>query len=397
LQLQQTMTTTKNPYKGLPFKQTGVSVDDAKRRIADERSGEQHGLYCRYSPLNIAMLKYWRFRHVTLIAGSSGSGKSYFLNMLRQDFLDTVDIVYQNIAAFTLNEHEAQPVIFDPDTLRAGRPTEHELELANALYYPSARLVKHDGRLIHKAINKGCKHKVINVHFGYEMDAADELLRATATTIGKSYGYLMSSEYDKNTKKYLQITDVESASCNEVLDSLRSRKEFYIATSGNLRQLYWTVEFIANKYPGYKLCISIDHTLLSAKLGEKSDNELQAATARTCIDLRTDFDAMVIPVGQLNQNIERDERILKPAMHYPGKNDIHCGASLWWACDNVLINHRPERLNIRHYGPDKLNTSHLIHGAMIKSRKGREANMWFRENFANGRILNATRQSFKTG
>ena len=389
------MTTTNDVYKGLLFKQTGTSIDEAKKRIADERSGEQHGLYCRYGPLNRAMLKYWRFRHVTLIAGSSGSGKSYFVNMLRQDFLDTVDIVYQKIDAFTLNIEEAQHVIYDPDTGKAGRPQEGEP--TNALYYPSARLFQHDGRLIHKAINKGCKYKVINIHFGYEMDAPDELLRSAANVLGKSYGYLMSSEYDKTLKQYARVTDIESASCDEVLESFRTRKEFYIATSGNLRQLYWTVEFIANKYPDYKLCITIDHTLLSVKLGEKSDNELQAATARTCIDLRTDFDAMVIPVGQLNQNIEKDERILKPAMHYPGKSDIHCGAALWWACDNVLINHRPERLNIQHYGPDKLNTSHLIHGAMIKSSKGREANMWFRENFDNGRILSATRDNFKTG
>jgi hypothetical protein len=60
----------------------------------------------------------------------------------------------------------------------------------------------------------------------------------------------------------------------------------------------------------------------------------------------------------------------------------------------VLINHRPQVLNIREYGIDKLSTKHLIHGAMIKSRKGTIGNLWFREDFANGRILAAQKSDF---
>ena len=379
-------------YKGLIFTPTADAINEAKARIDEERSGEQHGLYCRWDALDRAMLKYWRFRHVTLIAGMSGSGKSYFLNILRQDFLDNVDIIYRNINAFTLNELEAQPVSYDPNTGKAGYPD--ETNLANALYYPSASLIKHDNQLIHKAINKGCIHKVICVHFGYEMDAADELLRGASNRLGKSYGYLMSSQWDKKLEDYIKLTDVETNSCKEVLESFRNRKEFYIATTGNLKQVYWTVERIQNMYPDHKLVVSIDHTLLSKKLDERNDMELQAATALLGIDIRTDFNAMFIPLGQLNQNIEAEERILKPSMHYPGKKDIHCGSQLWWACDNVLINHRPINLNIQEYGIDKLSTKHLIHGAIIKSRKGKLGNLWFKENFDHGRILNAVKSDF---
>ena len=226
------------------------------------------------------------------------------------------------------------------------------------------------------------------------MDAADELLRGASNRLGKSYGYLMSSQWDKKLKDYIKLTDIETNSCKEVLESFRNRKEFYIATTGNLKQVYWTVERIQNMYEDHKLVVSIDHTLLSKKLDERNDMELQAATALLGIDIRTDFNAMFIPLGQLNQNIEAEERILKPAMHYPGKKDIHCGSQLWWACDNVLINHRPINLNIQEYGLDKLSTKHLIHGAVIKSRKGKLGNLWFREDFNHGRILNAMKSDF---
>ncbi len=384
--------TTFDGYKGLVFTPTADATNQAKARIDEERSGEQNGLFCRWDALDRAMLRYWRFRHVTLIAGMSGSGKSYFLNMLRQDFLDNVDIVYRNIDAFTLNELEAQAVSYDPDSGRAGFPD--EINIANALYYPSASLIKYDNQLIHKAINKDCVHKVICIHFGYEMDAADELLRGASNRLGKSYGFLMSSEWDRKLKDYVRLTDVETNSCKEVLESFRNRKEFYIATTGNVRQIYWTVERIANMYPDHKLVVSLDHTLLSKKLNERNDGELQASTAVLGIDIRTDFNAMFIPLGQLNQNIESEDRILKPAMHYPGKKDIHHGSQMWWACDNVLINHRPQVLNIQQYGIDKLSTKHLIHGAMIKSRKGKIGNLWFKENFANGRILPAVKSDF---
>lgn len=387
-------------YKGLYYEPTAVSINEAIKRINEERSGEQHGLYCRWDELNHLMLRYWRFKHVTMIAGMSGSGKSYFLNMLRQDFLDTHDVIYRNIAAFNLPDNNDVthpdypiPIYFEPDTLRTGMPREGYD--ATALWYPKSKLVLHDGQLIHKAINKNCVHDVICIHFGYEMDAADELLRGASSRLGKSYGFLMSSEWDKKLNEYARVTDIDLASCQEVLESFRTRKEFYIPSSGNLRQLYWTVEEIANKYPNCKLVVSIDHLLLSRWLDERSDMELISNTALTAIDIRQDFDAMVIPLMQLNQNIEKEERILKPALHYPGKNDIHYGAAMWWACDNVIINHRPKVLNIRQYGLDKLETKRLLHSVVCKSRKGKLGNVWLEEDFDSGRIHSATKDDFK--
>lgn len=383
---------TNNEYKGLAFEPTSEAIDTAKARIAEERSGEQLGLYCRWDGINHLMGKYWRFRHVTMICGMSGSGKSYFLNMLRQDFLDNVDVVYQNLNAFNLHE-EPQQVYFDPNTKLTAYPTEGYP--ANALYYPKARLVRYNDVLVHKAINRDCKHQVICIHFGYEMDAADELLRAAGNRLSKSFGYLMSSEWNRKLEAYARLTDIEAASCEEVLESFRNRLELYIPTSGNMRQMYWTVERIQNMYPNAKLTISLDHTLLSKKLNEKSDMELQANIALTGIDIRQDFNAMFIPLVQLNQNIEADDRILKPVMHYPGKKDIHLGGQAWWACDNVFINHRPKVLNIKQYGPDKLDTTNLLHAGCVKSRKGTLGNVFLYEDFDNGRILDATKSDFE--
>ena len=382
-------------YLGLGFTPTSFAIEKAKARIIEERSGEQFGLFTRWDKLDRAKQKYWRFSQVTMIAGMSGSGKSYFLNMLRQDFLDRVDITYRNVDAFNLNEtpyecyyqEETKDAYFEP----------HPQYGYNALYYPNARLVHYQDVLIHKAINRDCKHKVLCVHFGYEMDAADELIRQAGNVIGKSYGYLLSSEWDKELKAYARLTDMELDACNEILDSFQDRMELYIPTSGNVDQMYQTLYKIHSMYPDYKVVASIDHTLLSKKLNEKSDADLQANTALFCIKARQDFEAMMLPLNQLNQNIESDDRRTKPALHYPGKADIHLGSQIWWACDDVLINHRPKVLGIKSYGVEKLDTTSLIHGAFIKARRGTIGNIWFKDDFANGRILPATKDNFLVG
>lgn len=377
--------------------QTSQAIDKAKTIIYEERSGEQHGLYCRWQALNRGMLKYWRFEHTTMIAGMSGSGKSYFLNMLRQDFLDQHDVKYRNIDAFNLNEVPLN-CYYDPDTGKASlnmQAIEDRNLFANAQYYPKAKLILHDNTLIHKAINKGCKHKVILIHFGFEMPPADELLRTCGNILGKSYGFLLSSDWSDDLKDYIKLTDAELKSCEEVLDSLHKRREYYIPTACNVHQIEATVDKIVNSNPGHKFVVTIDHTLLAKKSNEKGEAELQANMGLLAIKLRETYGAMVIYLNQLNQSIESEDRILKPAMHYPSKKDIYHGSQVWWAMDNVLINHRPAVLRIQQYGLMKLQAAHLLHGALVKSRKGQIGNIFFKEDFANGRILSATSDDFK--
>jgi hypothetical protein len=205
----------------LPYKSAQVAAEEAKKQVADERKGEQFGLYTRWSGLNKAMRKYVRFGNVYLLAGLSGHGKSFVLNILQNDFLDTKDIV---------DKH---------------------------------------GKIIHKALNSNCVFNPIVLHFCFEMSAVNEMLRSVSTKIKKSYSYILSSDYNNTLDKYNTITEDELRHIYSELDDFGKRPMFFFETAGNLVQIFDTVSFFHSKYPNHKFVVSIDHTLLTMKRSEE--------------------------------------------------------------------------------------------------------------------------------
>lgn len=313
-----------DPVKLLPVKHISKSVEEAKSMVNEERSGKQLGLYCRYPRLNGAMSKYWRFGKVTLIGGMSSSGKSTLLNILEDDFTNT-------------------------------------------------------------ELNKGFTEKVIVLAFKYEMEGVDEVLRNVSGKLNKSYSALISSEYTKD-KGYNNVSDSEFETISIELDKLKSKPIYYVEIAGNLSQLRETYLAMKDKFKEAKFIVSIDHTLLSKKLNESTDAELMQATAFEAIRLKKEG-VMVLLIGQLNANIEDVKRRENPQLHYPIKTDIHCANQLFWACDNVMVFHRPELLGIKKYGSNKKDTNKLIHLAFIKGRFGTAGNIWLQEDFARGTII----------
>lgn len=321
--------------KLLSTKTIDEAVEEALRKIEYERTGKQHGLLCSYKQINRMMLKYWRFGQVTMIAGMSGSGKSAILNMLENDFSDL------------------------------------------------KRFDEHNNNI---AVNKDFLGEVLVLAFKYEMGASDEVLRNLSGRTGKSYGYLLSAEYDRADKQYNTVSDFEYEEFKMSLEGLKGRPIIYIEVAGNLIQLYNLVKHYAETQPHKKLVVTIDHTMLSVKLNEKDDLELMSATAQCCVRLRKNFNAMVIPLNQLNGEIEKPMRKENPNFHYPTKIDIHCGNQIFWACDNVIVFHRPEKLDLTTYGKLKLPTTGLIHGICLKSRFAVTGDTWYKEEFSKGKI-----------
>lgn len=317
-----------DPSKVLPVKHINTSIEEAKQTINLERTNKQLGLYCRFSGLNRAMLKYWRFGQVTLIAGMSSGGKSTLLNILEDDF------------------------------------TNPEL-------------------------NGKCEYKVIMLGFKYEMSGSDEVLRNVSGKLDTNYSHLLSAEYIKDDKDgnaiYNKIDDSEFEKISIKLNNLKDRKIFYVETNGDLTQLFETYKSMKERYKDHKFIITVDHTLLSKKLDEKSDAELMQSTGLMAIRLRK-LGEMVILIGQLNGNIEEITRRENPALHYPIKTDIHNGNQVFWACNNVILYHRPELLKIQKYGMEKKDSKRLIHITFIKQRFGKIGNIWLQENFSKGRI-----------
>lgn len=314
--------------KILQIKHIEESIEEAKNNINLERSGKQLGLYCRFNGINRGMLKYWRFGQVTLLAGMSSGGKSTMLNMLEDDFTN-------------------------------------------------------------KNINEEFDGKVIILGFKYEMTGADEVLRNISGKMETSYSNLLSAEYIKDDIEgkaiYNNINDEQYENISVQLDKLKDRPIYYVESAGNLSQLYETYKHLRLKNSNCKFIITIDHTLLSKKLNEKTDLELMQNTGFLAIRLRKEG-CMVLLIGQLNGNIEDNIRRENPNLHYPIKTDVHCGNQIFWACDNVLLFHRPELLKISKYGTGKKDTKRLVHIAFIKSRFGKTGNIWLQENFAKGRI-----------
>lgn len=314
-----------NQPKILVVKTFDEAAAEARAKVALERSGKQLGLLTRFEGINAAMLKYFRFGHVTMLAGASGSGKSAILNMFEDDFTNTA---------------------------------------INGNFYGETMVI-------------ACK---------YEMAASDELLRTVSGKLEKSYGYLLSAERDKNTKAYNNISDEEFKNIEEQIEALKGRNIYYIEVAGNLFQLYNTVAYYREQYPNRKIVVTIDHSLLSVKLDEKDDLTLMSNTAHCAMKMKKSLGAMVIFINQLNGEIEKSQRKENPALHYPQKTDIHCGNQLFWACDDVWTFHRPELLGIDLYGKRKIPTKNLIHGLLLKARFGTIANVWFEQEFSKGRM-----------
>lgn len=70
----------------LPIRSQASVLNETHKEISDSRNGEEFVLKTRWSALNRALLGGFRFNNNILIAGPSGHGKSYMLNMLRDDF-----------------------------------------------------------------------------------------------------------------------------------------------------------------------------------------------------------------------------------------------------------------------------------------------------------------------
>ena len=88
----------------LPVISQSEAIEKANAKIKEAMVTKYPGLISRWSKVNEALGGSFRFKEITYIAGASGSGKSYILNMLREDFAGELNHPYPNkfkILAFT--------------------------------------------------------------------------------------------------------------------------------------------------------------------------------------------------------------------------------------------------------------------------------------------------------
>jgi len=131
--------------KSLPIRHIKHAVEEAKKVIEEGMTGDQLALYTRHEKVKKALLGGFRFNNIITIAGASGSGKSYYLNMLYQDFCNP-----------QLNGKFAKPF------------------------------------------------KIL--HFAFEMSAYDEVIRTIATKTKVTYRNLLSADNPLSKESYEEIT-----------------------------------------------------------------------------------------------------------------------------------------------------------------------------------------------
>lgn len=311
------------------------AVKGAKNQILIERKGEQLGLKVRWESLNIANRKYFRFGNTYFIAGPSGHGKSYLVNEIVNDFMDS------------------------------------------------------------KGINVGFKNDILVLYFCYEMAAVDEVLRTSASKMGISYNKLLSSEWDKDLQDYKGLSDKELEDTFAQMDLIANRPILYFETAGNLEQMKMTSKFYKEQYPNRKLVCVVDHTLLSERLDEKSELELMANTGKASLVLKKRDEALVILLGQFNGKIEEHFRLTDPKFHYPVKTDIYAAGQIYNACDDVMTIYQPGEVGIDFYGRRKVPTKGLMHLQKLKARHGKLGSIWLKNELNRGSIVETSVDELK--
>lgn len=333
-------------------------------KLAKEESNVDNiGLRCRWSTINRAVLKNWRFNNIYLLAGASGSAKSYILNMLRTDFTDTEAIHLPAKGVST--------------------------RLIDQLTSFGEFCLKND-QLVREPLNGDYKKKILWLNFGFDMGPEVEMLRTAAIMAGSNYAYLLSSEAKEHNGKYEYntLSKEELYIITQILkEYVKSRTNIImIRQPGTIQDILILIDKYANKYKDHKIIVSIDHLLLIDKGNLKGDLESQNESIKKLKDIRDIYQAMIIPLAQMNSDIEDDRRRMNPKLHYPMKSDIYMGGQVFQSSDFVFTIFMPESIGMETYGKNLYPTKNLIHFSMIKSRHGRTGQAWLINGLAHGQL-----------
>jgi hypothetical protein len=303
-------------------------VKETKQFLEDERQG-QTGLLCRWNKVNRTIGKSWKSGSY-VIAGLSGSGKSYILRLLLNDFssINPITIKDKHGNDFTITPH-----------------------------------------------NKDYKYKENTkfIHFGYEMKPANEQIRALGDYINKSYSTLVQSEYDDTTKDYNILSTKEIAKIEYLLDNLIAKQNlWYIRTPLTIVGFKVLMIRLHKQYPNTRFVVTYDHALLTRKDPDAYGNQMLAmaeALGNAANRLAEQYNDTYIILNQMNTDIQTVARTSMPAKHYPGTNDGYGGNALYFAVDNYIYITRPNSYNITEYGLNKYKTSIFVTEKIIKTYK----------------------------
>lgn len=289
-----------NENYSLPIKHVKIAIEEANIKIKEGLSPNQNVLYTRWPKLNYGLLGGFTWGSQVVIAGASGSGKSFIMNMLRHDFMNPI-------------------------------------------------------------LNGNFRTKFKQIHFCFEMTAADEVIREFSTITKKSYRDILSVDSPLSKEVQLRIEDYQTV--------LMEKEIYFVEDSGTTDQVVNTIDKFQAQFPDHKLIISFDHSLL---LDDRESDEVRLVSgfSRAMLSKRKKINSLNFIISQLNDKMESPERIKNNKLHYPTKTDIHGSKAIFRDADIVVVAHAPEQLGIEAYGKHEYPTQDLIALHLIKVRKG---------------------------
>ena len=207
---------------------------------------------------------------------------------------------------------------------------------------------------------------VIVLNFSFEMLSSRQVGRKISSKLRQTTAELYSAN-DSLTDELLENVE-------ETTQQIKSYPIYYVDTPGTVDNIASTIDyFYENKAKGKRFVIILDHTLLVE--GQASALQVISDLQKLFIKVKKYPNTTIIQLSQMNRNIEAPDRINNPSMHYPMRSDISSADTIFHASDYVICIHRPELLNIRQYGPNRLLVKNKVYLHILKNRDAGECSI----------------------
>lgn len=295
----------------------------AVNQVKEARDGKFGGLKSRWQSLNEMLpMKRFLFGKGYVIGGMSGVSKSFFLNMLYQDF-------------------------FNPD------------------------------------INNNYDKPIIGLHFALEMPASDEILRNltyrtqlpldTLLSVNES---ISASNFNSVIEQVNEIKDIPLYYCETSgnLEQIEVTIDQFAQEEGNGKNIIISLDH----------SLLVDYLTERDEIALVSAVSKLFLKKRKQINCMTFMVSQLNADIEDKERRSEDPRLLH--LHYPIRKDLHGSKAVYRDADVVLILHAPAKLGINKYGKSKfssvINKEPVIFVHQIKARSGVEGLVAF-ENCLN--------------
>jgi replicative DNA helicase len=309
------------------FVNANTAVRNAFNAVKIGQTGVQNFLKTLWHGVNRLCDGGFRFGDIVLLAGSSGAGKSYFLNMLIWTFFS---------------------------------------EKYNKEFHKPFKIL----------------------YFSFEMSAAAEMLRTMSTKTGLPY-YKIIGGMDPNEANEVRakLTPIELARLEKVGLSLAHEDLYYVEDALSPKQMTSAIAQFKKQFPNHKIVVACDHSLLvEYPPGVNSENELLSVLAKEMQRWKS-YDILTLMIWQLNDKIEEPHRVDNPAQHFPRKGDLFGSKKGYQAADYVIVLHSPETLGIEFYGRKRHPTENLLAVHFLKRRNGAVGYTLLQKQFDKGMLV----------